>query len=495
MIPTLIGITFLVFMLVALSPGGVGAALEMAGGGAPEATQRALQEAYLEDRYGLDDPVILQYVRWLHRISPIKFGQRDQITPRGDVMRPPKRVDPPPLWQWFVDELPATEPVTFAFEAAMSDDERARVYRRAASDYSRIRAQFIAERTLFRQRITDWVQAVEIHGAVRRATEVNWRIVERHGKDESVEQWAAVEEQGRKMLEHYIAAAQEREQLAAVFRAQPFRQAGLAIIPGVLSVATPDLGMSFSRGRPVSELILAALPITLLLNFIAFPIIYLIAIPSGMLAACNRGTWIDVTQSIIVIGLWSIPVVWAGVMMLMLFAGWLGWFPVSGVWNSDIERFPFLPKWGEGGFERGVLLDVLWHVTLPVICLVYTGFAILSKQTRAAMLDNFNQDYVRTAKAKGVSRKDIIFKHVFRNSLLPLITMFVLIFPAMLSGAVVVEKIFTIPGMGLLVIDAITLRDREIILAVATIIAGVNILALLFADILYALADPRISYK
>jgi peptide/nickel transport system permease protein len=133
-------------------------------------------------------------------------------------------------------------------------------------------------------------------------------------------------------------------------------------------------------------------------------------------------------------------------------------------------------------------------MVLPVACLVYTGFAILSKQTRAAMLENFNADYVRTAKAKGVSRKDVVFRHVFRNSLLPIITMFVSIFPAMLGGSVVIERIFSVPGMGNLIIDAINLRDRELLLANALIVGLVNMLALLLADILYALADPRISY-
>lgn len=495
MIPTLIGITFLVFMLVALSPGGVGAALEMAGGGAPEATARALQEAYLEDRYGLDDPVILQYGRWLHRISPIKLGERDQVMPNGDLIRPPKRIDPPPLWDWFADELLSLEPVQFAFGPEAGEEERTSAYRAAASEYSRQRAQFIAARTLFRQSVIDWAHAAEIDGAVRRSTEIDFRIIRRHGRDESVSEWQQVQAHGAKMIEAYGEAVQAQARLSSVFRAKPFRQAGYAVIPWLVSVAAPDLGMSFSRGRKVSDLIRSALPITLLLNFIAFPIIYLVAIPSGMLAAVRRGTWVDIVQSLLVIGLWSIPVVWAGVMMLGFLAGELKLFPVSGVWDSDIERFAYLPRWTDAGFERGVLLDVLWHVTLPVVCLVYTGFAVLSKQTRAAMLDNFNQDYVRTAKAKGVSRKDIIFRHVFRNSLLPLITMFVMIFPAMLSGSVVIEKIFTIPGMGLLVIEAISLRDREIILAVVTIIALVNILALLFADILYALADPRISYK
>ena len=119
---------------------------------------------------------------------------------------------------------------------------------------------------------------------------------------------------------------------------------------------------------------------------------------------------------------------------------------------------------------------------------------MLGKQTRAAMLDNLNQDYVRTAKAKGVPGRIVLMRHVFRNSLLPLITIFVSIFPGMLAGSVVVEQIFSIPGMGTLLIEAINLRDRELILANTFMIAAINLSALLFADILYAAVDPRVTY-
>jgi ABC-type dipeptide/oligopeptide/nickel transport system permease component len=174
---------------------------------------------------------------------------------------------------------------------------------------------------------------------------------------------------------------------------------------------------------------------------------------------------------------------------------YLGWFPVSGLHESGSEAFTFMPFTDDAGvWHRGYLLDTLWHVGLPVLCLVYGSFAVLSKQTRASMLDNFSADYVRTAKAKGVPRKDVVLRHVFRNSLLPLITMFVGIFPAMLAGSVVIERIFSVPGMGSLVIEAIDLRDRELILADTFLIACVNMLALLLADILYAAADPRVSY-
>jgi ABC-type dipeptide/oligopeptide/nickel transport system permease component len=269
-------------------------------------------------------------------------------------------------------------------------------------------------------------------------------------------------------------------------------------IPGFVYLAPPDLGRSFSKSRPVSTLIAEALPVTLLLNCIAFPIIYIVAVPSGLLAATNRGSWFDTASGALYVALWSIPVVWAGVLAVGYLASKdvMGEFafPAAGLNSSEAPDMTYLPSWGDDGFERGVLFDTLWHLCLPVACLVYTGFAILSKQTRAAMLDNFNADYVRTAKAKGVAQGDIVFRHVFRNSLLPLITMFASIFPAMLAGSVVVERIFSIPGMGSLVLGAIYERDRDLLLANALMIGAVNLLALLLADILYAFADPRITF-
>jgi ABC-type dipeptide/oligopeptide/nickel transport system permease component len=292
-------------------------------------------------------------------------------------------------------------------------------------------------------------------------------------------------------------ALASRQTLEDAFRAGPYPEKGIGVIPGILWLDTPDLGIAYSRSQPVAQLIGMALPVTLLLNFIAFPIIYLIAIPTGMLAAARRGSWFDVGSGALFVALWSIPTVWAGVLAIGFLASpqYLGAFPVSGLHDKAADGWAFLPSWAGGSFERGWLLDLLWHVALPVACLVYGGFAILAKQTRAAMLDNFNAEYVRTAKAKGVARRDVVLRHVFRNSLLPIITMFVTVFPALLAGSVVVERIFTVPGMGSLILDAINQRDRELILANTFMIACVNLLALLLADVLYAAADPRVSFE
>jgi ABC-type dipeptide/oligopeptide/nickel transport system permease component len=498
MIPTLLGITFLVFMLVALSPGGVGAALRLQTG-QMDATSAAMQQAYLEDRYGLNDPAPVQYVRWLGRISPLKFGERDQVALTGERISPPKAVQPPPMWRWAAAELPRAAQVSaHTWPPGATADDRSSEYRRAANVYAQARAQYVGARAIYQQALVNYAREEGLHGAVRTGDRIREAVLRAHEPNPQNPRWPEVQERGQRMLAAYQNAIDRREEVAAIFAARPYGEAGFWVIPGAVSISQPDFGRSFSRSRPVVDLISDALPVTLLLNFVAFPIIYLIAIPTGMLAATRRGSIFDVSSGTLFIALWSFPIVLAGVLAIGYLANtqYLGAFPVSGLHSSAAENFTYLPgRDASGNWNRGYLLDTLWHMALPVMCLVYGGFAVLSKQTRAAMLDNFNADYVRTAKAKGVAGKDIVFRHVFRNSLLPLITMFVTIFPAMLSGSVVIEKIFTIEGMGKLAIDAINLRDREVILATTLMIAGVNLLALLLADILYALADPRISYE
>lgn len=503
MIPTLVGITLLVFLLLAGSPGGIGAGLLVAGGGAMQSQSAiAIQRAKLEDRYGLNEPVLVQYVRWLGRISPIKFGQRDLISPSGELVVKPRPVPAPAAWNWFTPSLPAASADVAAQVAAkysgLDPVQRARLFQRAEADYISARANFTAADALLRDGLKSYAESAHRRDLIDSAGNPIIRRFVAMQPDRANPEFAEVERLGREAIVAFQAAVDARETLVAGMRAEPYPKAGVSILPGLLSLSWPDLGVAFSRGKPVIDLLADALPVTLMLNLIAFPIIYSVAIPSGMVAATRKGQWPDVVLGMLYIALFSIPAVLAGVVLQGYLAtpDYFNAFPTAGLHSKGSETFTFLPSTTAAGqWNRGWLLDALWHVVLPVTCLVYSGFAVLSKQTRAAMLENFNADYVRTAKAKGVAPRDVILRHVFRNSLLPLITLFVTIFPAMLAGSVVIERIFSIPGMGMLLIDAINLRDRELILANTTMVAVVNLLALLLADILYAIADPRITYK
>lgn len=509
MIPTVIGMTFLIFMLVALSPGGVAANLAVGSGGQMDQGSVAQQRAYIEDRYGLDQPVVVQYLRWLGRVSPVKFGTRDQIDGKGTRVRPPKAVKAAPVADWLglpSEEADADEdddPRQAVDVEGLSEDEaKQRVYLGASGDYASARALFRSASTRAQTALGEILQAQDKGSAVRRDGRVkDGRLdgidVEGVRAAAEPEAWSALEELARESAAARARAAVARESLLAAFEAEPYRQAGVPLV-GPVWLDWPDLGHSFTTSQPVTERIAVALPVTLILNLVALPVIYFVAVPMGMLAAVRRGSWADVGSGMVFIALWSIPIPLAGVLLQGVFADrtfLFDWFPISGLSGLESEGMRFLPGTGaDGSWEWGWLADRVWHLVLPVACLVYTGFAILSKQTRAAMLENFSADYVRTAKAKGVRPSDVTYRHVFRNSLLPLITMFVTIFPAMLAGSVIVESIFNIDGMGRLVLDSIQQRDREVLLGNTLILGIVNVLALLLADILYAAADPRVTY-
>lgn len=502
MIPTIFGITFLVFMLLALSPGGIGAGLRVSGGEMDQ-TKAALMEAYLEDRYGLDDPVIVQYGRWLARISPVKFGTLDQVRPAGDLVRPPKTIKDPPLRDsWFKDlSIPDAEQASIALKHATLDpaqddpDPKITAFKLASKNYAQARAEYVVARKGLEKALARYAEETGIGGIVGADGKPVYASIASMKPDTTAPSWAKVQGAALSLLRAYHNAEGARSRELRAFSEGPYPEDGVGI-SGVVSLAWSDLGIAFSRGRPVRDLILEALPVTLLLNLVALPLIYLIAVPSGMLAARYRGQWFDIVSGVVFVAFWSIPTIWAGVMLIGYLADkeHLGLFPVAGLHGNTASTMTFLPSKGSTGWTAGYLLDMLWHITLPVACLVYTGFAVLGKQTRAAMLDNFSQDYVRTAKSKGVPDRQVMWRHVFRNSLIPIITIFVSIFPAMLAGSIIVEKIFSIPGMGSLILEAINLRDRELILANTFMIAIVNLLALLLADLLYAAVDPRISY-
>ena len=248
-----------------------------------------------------------------------------------------------------------------------------------------------------------------------------------------------------------------------------------------------DFGDSIKHHRPVMDIVKERLPITITLNLMAFVIIYTVSLPLGTFAAVRHKRLFDRGSSIILFMLWSLPSMWVGQMMIGYFCGpaFVSWFPPAGLSSNYADQLPFFP-W---------LWDRLWHLVLPVLCLTYSGFAYLTKQVRAGMLDNLRMDYVRTARAKGLSNRIVVWRHAFRNSVIPVITIMATLLPAMFGGSVIIESIFSVPGMGLLAFEAVTTRDYNIVMAVATIAGVLNLIGLLMGDIAYALADPRISFE
>ncbi|MCS7161928.1 MAG: ABC transporter permease [Bacteroidia bacterium] len=248
-----------------------------------------------------------------------------------------------------------------------------------------------------------------------------------------------------------------------------------------------DFGISYQDKRPISEKLIDAVKWSLVINFVSLILAYVVAIPLGVLAGVRRGSFFDRGIGLILFMLESLPPFWVGTMAVVFLCGgdFLALFPPGGVQSTE-----FSDEWSLGR----KLLDWGYHLTLPVLIATYGAWAFLSRQMRAAILENLHQDYVRTARAKGLPEGRVIWKHAFRNSLIPIITLLASVLPAMISGSVILETIFSIPGMGYLSYGAMTARDYPVIIAVFTIGAILTLIGLLIGDILYAVVDPRISY-
>jgi len=248
-----------------------------------------------------------------------------------------------------------------------------------------------------------------------------------------------------------------------------------------------DLGKSYSFKKDVSELIKERLPVTLWLNFCSIFLTYLIAIPLGIFSATHPQSVSDRVMTIVLFLLYSLPSFWVGSILILLLTGPPGvnWFPSHGMSSmnaADMTAFEWLK-------------DVTWHLTLPIICLTYGGIAAISRFMRAGMLETIRQDYIRTARAKGLSEKVVIFKHALRNSLIPILTLLAYLLPSMFGGSIIIESIFSIEGLGKLMFEAILYRDLPIVMAEVFISGFLTLLGILLADISYAIVDPRIELK
>lgn len=256
----------------------------------------------------------------------------------------------------------------------------------------------------------------------------------------------------------------------------------------VWRLVTFNFGRSALKARtPVWELIWKAVVVSAPIMLLAQLFIYLIAVPLGIVCGVKRGTIADRGISFGLFVLYSIPGFVAGMIFLVIFCYGQPFaiFPMQGLHTQGSE------SWSLGAR----LLDYLWHIALPVVCLSLFGLAALAMYSRTAMLDVIGQDYIRTARAKGLSEKVVILKHALRNSLIPILTLFANFLPAMLGGSVLIERLFGIPGMGYLSFDSILNKDIPTLMALIYIQAILVMLSILLTDILYVLVDPRISFE
>jgi peptide/nickel transport system permease protein len=245
-----------------------------------------------------------------------------------------------------------------------------------------------------------------------------------------------------------------------------------------------DLGNSFSSdGRPVAQKIFERIPITLLINLLSMLLILGAAIPLGVYSATRQGSWGDQVSTVFVFIGYATPTFWLALLLMILFGVKLDLLPISGL--RSLVGYEALSLWGR-------FLDRAEHLLLPVLVSAFGGLAGLSRYMRSSMLEVIRQDYITTARAKGLSEGKVIYRHALRNALLPFITLMGLSVPGLIGGSVIFETIFSIPGAGQLFFYSVMARDYPVIMGMLLIVAVLTLLGNLLADVAYAVADPRI---
>lgn len=444
---TLFGITIITFLIIRLAPGDPANMKVSPGvGGEQKADKSVSREIYEKtlEQFDLDKPVLMQYVRWVGRLCGV------DVQVQGA-----KR-----LYQDDVDALLLKE-----YTAANGE----RIERRRKSIVDRLEGSEFADpqarqREVDRQ-LREWTQSQADKQKYRydqQIEEIRLRYVAKHGEAFKKEFW-------------YTGAAWNVSEGGWWY---PL-----------------DFGRSFKDDRPVWDWIRERLPISVELSLLSIFFAYIIAIPLGIHSATHQGTFLEATITTVLFVLYSLPSFWVAIMLLLYVSkGGVGfhWFPVQGL-HGDIAS---APGWIQAAptFLQW-FLDHLWHLVLPVTCLTYASFAYISRQMRAGMLEVIRQDYIRTARAKGLSERVVIFKHALRNSLIPIITIIAFVLPALVGGSVIIETIFSVDGLGRLSFQAILTRDYPIIMAIFTLSALLTLVGILLSDLLYAAVNPQITFE
>jgi len=252
-------------------------------------------------------------------------------------------------------------------------------------------------------------------------------------------------------------------------------------------IVTLDFGESLRDHRPISEKLKERVPVSLKLSFVSLFLAYLISIPLGIYSSTHQYSRLDKIVTVVLFGLYSLPPFWVATMAIVYLGGGDFWdvFPVFGLQSVGAENWPLWDRF----------VDQVWHLILPITCLTYYTLAALSRYMRSSMLEVIRQDFIRTARAKGLSERLVVFRHALRNSLIPIVTLMADLLPALIGGSIAIEFIFSVPGMGQLSYEAVLNRDYPLIMAIFTLSAMLTLAGILLADFVYTLVDPRIAYE
>ena len=251
------------------------------------------------------------------------------------------------------------------------------------------------------------------------------------------------------------------------------------------SYARFDLGTSFYQRKDVWQLVKEKMPVSISLGLWTFFISYLIAVPLGVAKAVRAGSRFDFVTTLIVLIGYAIPGFVLGVALLVIFGGQLQWFPLRGLTSSNWESM----GWGAR------IVDYLWHITLPITAMVLGSFAVTAMLTKNSFLEEIRKQYVLTARAKGLSERQVLWKHVFRNALIPIVTGFPAAFiGAFFTGALLIETLFSLDGLGLLSYESVIRRDYPVVLGTLYLFTLIGLVTKLISDLCYVWVDPRVKF-
>ena len=249
-------------------------------------------------------------------------------------------------------------------------------------------------------------------------------------------------------------------------------------------ICTLDFGTSFKDNRPVLDIIVERLPATFLLSGLSLLLLFVLAVPLGVAAAYYQNSWLDRFVTVFTFIGYSMPGYWFALLLMLLFGVQLNLLPISGMMSTEADYLPWFQKIG----------DLLSHLILPLAVTTFGGLASVSLYARTSMLEVIRQDYIRTARAKGLSETQVIFKHALRNALIPIATLIGLSLPGLIGGSFIIETLFAWPGMGQLGLEAVFSHDYPLLMGIGVITAFLTLTGNLLADLAYAWLDPRIRY-
>jgi microcin C transport system permease protein len=246
-----------------------------------------------------------------------------------------------------------------------------------------------------------------------------------------------------------------------------------------------DLGQSFFQNKPVAQLIAEKLPVSMSLGLWTFLISYAVAVPLGVAKAVRAGSRFDLVTSVIVLVAYAIPGFVLGVALLVVFGGQLQWFPLRGLVSDNWDEL----SWGAR------IVDYLWHITLPVLSMVLGSFAVTTMLTKNALLEEIRKQYVLVARAKGLSERQVLWKHVLRNALIPIVTGFPAAFVgAFFTGSLLIETLFSLDGLGLLSYESVIRRDYPVVMGTLYLFTLIGLVTKLISDLCYVWVDPRVRF-